>query len=157
MSWISISISNICLQRFPDIWMIQTLIFSTRCCHGQNSCLRNAGKRRKLNPGNINADRYWRYQAPESAGDFVVSTARVIYRLPRVKRGVVHFNGHSPCSSRTCRTRKRSATCVWLYLRFLLLKGFASGILNCSPSLSSSNWCLIYSAIRAVFLPTVST
>ena len=31
---------------------------------------------------------------------------------PRVKRGVVHVNGHSPCSSRTCRTRKRSATCV---------------------------------------------
>lgn len=27
----------------------------------------------------------------------------------------------------------------------------------CSPSLSSSNWCLIYSAIRPAFFPTVST
>ena len=30
-------------------------------------------------------------------------------------------------------------------------------IVICSPSLSSSNWCFIYSAIALVFFPTVST
>ena len=75
---------------------------------------------------------------------------------PRQTRGCSLF-GQSPCSSQTCRTRKRSATCAFRYLRFWLLKGPTSGMLNCSPNLSSSNWCLIYSAIRAVFFPAVST
>jgi len=39
------------------------------------------------------------------------------------------------------------------------LKGSSSlpNIVICSPNLSSSSWCLIYSAIFCLFLPTVST
>ena len=58
---------------------------------------------------------------------------------PRRTRGCLLFYGQSPCSSQTCQTRKRSAICVLFYLRFLFLNGPTSGILNCSPSWSSSN------------------
>lgn len=65
-----------------------------------------------------------------------------LYRIkpsPRRTRGCLLFYGQSPCSSQTCQTRKRSAICVLFYLRFLFLNGPTSGILNCSPSWSSSN------------------
>ena len=67
--------------------------------------------------------------------------------------------GHSPrIQAAPSQAHRRSATCVSYYL--LPVNGLSLALPNiviCSPILSSSNWCLMYSAIAFVFFPTVST
>ena len=98
------------------------------------------------------------YKCLSELGSSLSWSLRSVYQktIPTLNVGFFTF-GHSPCSSLRVQRVNASANCVHLAYFFFLLKYPTSAILNWSPNLSSSSWFLMYSAIRLVFLPTVST
>ena len=89
-------------------------------------------------------------------------TNSVHFRGRKIKKGPTGIAGGSSYAPvRLCYQQRPGRRITIWHLHFCYLRPVnglpAYGVLNSSPSLSPASWCLMYSAIFALFLPTVST
>ena len=78
-------------------------------------------------------------------------------KYPPAKPGVFHMRTKPYVTSKRVPSRKYDLTAAKVLLLAARKRAQKFPIVICSPALSSSNWCWMYSAIFFAFFPAVST